>query len=77
MGRATAPRVGGERGERGEVEAMAGEKVIGAIAGEGSCTAVWTEEGDVFTFGAGSWGALGHGGEETEPWPRRVEALLL
>jgi alpha-tubulin suppressor-like RCC1 family protein len=54
------------------VEALVGKKVIGAAAGE-TQTAVWTEEGEVFTFG---FGQLGHGGEEIELVPRLVEALV-
>jgi len=56
------------------VEALAGKKVIGASAG---CThtAVWTEEGEIFTFGRGSHGKLGHGGQENELVPRLVEVL--
>ena len=56
------------------VEALAGEKVIGAAAGS-THTAVWTEEGELFTFGWGGSGSLGHGGEQHESVPRLVEAL--
>jgi len=41
-----------------QVEALAGKKVVGAASGQ-MHTAVWTEEGDVFTFGARSYGLLG------------------
>jgi len=37
---------------------------------------VWTETGELFTFGYGDWGRLGHGGEERELVPRLVEALV-
>jgi len=57
------------------VEALAGKKVIGASAGYFH-TAVWTDTGDILTFGDGNSGALGHGGEECEPVPRLVEAML-
>jgi alpha-tubulin suppressor-like RCC1 family protein len=40
-----------------------------------SFTAEWTEEGELFTFGHGGLGQLGHGGTQTEPVPRLVEAL--
>jgi len=45
------------------VEALAGKKVVGAAAG-GYHTAVWTEEEELFTFGYGGHGQLGHGGTE-------------
>jgi hypothetical protein len=56
------------------VEALAGKKVVGVSAGD--ChTAAWTAEGELFTFGYGRFGRLGHGGEETELVPRLVEVL--
>jgi len=56
------------------VEALVGEKVVGASSA-GPQTAVWTEAGELFTFGNGQSGQLGHGGEEGEFVPRLVEAL--
>jgi hypothetical protein len=53
---------------------LAGKEVIGAAAGS-SHTAAWTEEGELFTFGYGNTGKLGHGGEERELVQRLVEAL--
>ena len=49
----------------GLVESLGGKKVIGASAG-GPHTAVWTDAGEIFTFGCGYLGQLGHGGEEEE-----------
>ena len=57
------------------VEALVGKKVIGAAAGE-EHTAVWTEAGELFTFGNGYYGRLGHGGTQDELVPRLVEALV-
>ena len=57
------------------IEALAGKKVIGAAAGA-EHTAVWTEVGELFTFGNGHDQILGHGGEEGELVPRLVEALV-
>ena len=57
------------------VEALVGKTVVGASA-VGGYTAVWTEEGELFTFGHGGFGQLGHGGGEDEPVPKLVEALL-
>jgi alpha-tubulin suppressor-like RCC1 family protein len=39
-------------------------------------TAVWTEEGELFTFGQGGFGQLGHGGQPRELVPRLVQALV-
>jgi len=55
------------------VEALAGKNVVGAAAGV-KHTAVWTE-GELFTFGNGGYGRLGHGGTQIELVPRLVEAL--
>ena len=56
-------------------EALAGKKGVGAAAGKRH-TAVWTEAGELFTFGYGGKGQLGHGVEgENELVPRQVEAL--
>ena len=56
------------------IQALAGKMVIGVAAG-GDHTAVWTDEGQLFTFGYGDDGRLGHGGEEDEYLPRLIEAL--
>ena len=53
------------------VEALAEKKVIGAAAGF-EHTVVWTNEGELFTFGGGN---LGHGGHQGELVPRLVDAL--
>jgi alpha-tubulin suppressor-like RCC1 family protein len=56
------------------VEALAGKKVVGA-ATTGRHTATWTDAGELFTFGNGSDGKLGHGGEDDEVVPRLVAAF--
>jgi len=43
--------------------------VIGAAADQ-SHTAVWTEAGELVTFGKGDDGVLGHGGTQDELVPR-------
>jgi len=53
---------------------MAGTKVIGAAAGK-LHTAVWTEKGELLTFGKGYSGQMGHRGTQDEHVPRLVEAL--
>jgi alpha-tubulin suppressor-like RCC1 family protein len=54
------------------VEALAQKKVVGASAGS-YYTAVWTEAGELFTFGYISY--LGHGGTQNALVPRLVEAF--
>jgi alpha-tubulin suppressor-like RCC1 family protein len=56
------------------VEAPGGKKVVGAGAAN-EHSAVWTDTGELFTFGSGYLGRLGHGGEENELVPRLVEAF--
>ena len=36
---------------------------------------MWTDAGKLYTCGLGDYGALGHGGTDTEQVPRLVEAL--
>ena len=57
------------------VDALVGKKVVGAAAGYYH-TAVWTDEGQLFTFGSGYSGTLGHGGDQNELVPRLVETLV-
>jgi len=64
------------------VEALVGKTLVGAAAGV-IHTAVWTDAGELFTYGpeygeGGGAGQLGHGGQHTEHSelvPRLVEAL--
>jgi len=65
------------------VEVLVGKKVISATAATRD-TAVWTDKGELFTFGYdGSYAQLGHGGEETvgtggkqyQGVPRLIKAL--
>ena len=75
---------GGQHGELGHggnprepvprlVEALLGKKVIGVSASR-EHTVVWTEGNEVFTFGNGCFGQLGHGGKASGAVPRLVEA---
>jgi len=59
----------------GRVEALEGEKVVGAAAAAHH-TAAWTADGDLFTFGWGFYRSLGHGGSQDERSPRRVDGLV-
>jgi len=56
------------------VEALAGQKVVGASAGANH-SAVWTDMGELFTFGFARYGILGHGGEQPELVPRLAGKL--
>jgi len=59
------------------VDALGGKKVVGAAAGD-DYTAVWTEEGELFTFGYGYYGQPGHGDDDEDElcrgWSRRWQA---
>ena len=55
-------------------EALADERVSMVAAGSEHACAV-TEDGALFMWGCGRYGALGHGDEERLLSPRRVEAL--
>ena len=57
------------------VEALRGERVVQVACGVVH-TAVLTSGGDIFTFGSGRDGMLGHGGTNNELVPRRVRALV-
>eukprot|EP00824_Muranothrix_gubernata_P000565 TRINITY_DN10685_c0_g1_i3.p1 TRINITY_DN10685_c0_g1~~TRINITY_DN10685_c0_g1_i3.p1 ORF type:complete len:477 (-),score=83.46 TRINITY_DN10685_c0_g1_i3:60-1490(-) len=56
------------------VDAMLGRNVMG-IACRGSHTAGWTDDGELFTWGDGSNGRLGHGDSLTRSLPHPVWAL--
>ena len=56
------------------VEALVGKRVVRVAYGMFHA-AVLTSEGELYTFGYGDVGQLGHGGEESARVPRRVEAL--
>ena len=56
------------------VEAFSGKQVIGAALAV--TTVVWTEAGELFTFGAGDFGQVGHSDGECDVLvPRLVEGL--
>jgi alpha-tubulin suppressor-like RCC1 family protein len=56
------------------VEALRGKTVVDVQAGEQFSMAL-TDLGDVFTWGRGKEGQLGHGGKENGDTPRKVDAL--
>lgn len=60
------------------VQALAGKVVVGAHCGIADIgdTAAWTDKGELYTFGGGSHGQLGHGTTDAEVTPRLVQALV-
>jgi len=56
------------------VDALSQERVVG-VALAGGLTLAVTDAGAVFSFGNGISGMLGHGSDESEVLPRRIEAL--
>jgi len=56
------------------IQAMVGKEVVGVSAGYRH-TAVWTDADELFTFGEGGFGKLGHGGQQNESVPRPVQVL--
>ena len=67
---------GGEQKEWASrlVEALAGQKVVGAATGV-LYTVVWTEAGELFTFGDGGFGRPANGGIQNE-WVLKLVAAL-
>eukprot|EP00741_Cyanophora_paradoxa_P020907 tig00021318_g20183.t1 len=57
-----------------KVAGLEGKRAVQIAAGEAH-TAVLTEDGEVYTFGSGFGGGLGHGERKDATAPRRVEAL--
>ena len=57
------------------VQGLVGHKAT-AVAAGGEFTAVVTDAGELFTFGDGGFGSLGHGSQENEYAPRLVQGLL-
>lgn len=57
------------------VEALVGKRVTCVAAGDDH-TVVCTDKGEVYTFGGGKDGRLGHGSEDDVRTPRRVEGLV-
>jgi len=56
-----------------QVEALAGQRVI-AVSAEDHSLAL-TADGAVWSWGCGGWGKLGHGDEQNQLLPKKVEAF--
>jgi len=51
-------------------------KVVVSVSANGVHTACVTKDGELFTWGNGEYGKLGHGDENDQHAPKRVEALV-
>jgi membrane protein implicated in regulation of membrane protease activity len=57
-----------------KVEAFAGQRVIAVSAGESHSLAI-TADGAVWSWGSGACGQLGHGDQQRQLLPKKIEAL--
>ena len=57
-----------------KVEALAGRRVIAVLAGADHSLAI-TADGAVWSWGYGAYGQLGHGDEQHQLLPKKVEGL--
>ena len=57
-----------------KVEALAGRRVVAVSAGYSHSLAI-TADGAVWSWGDGGEGELGHGDEQRQPLPKKIEAL--
>jgi alpha-tubulin suppressor-like RCC1 family protein len=65
---------GGQENERAPrlVQGLVGKKVVGLAAGICLHSVVWTDAGEVYSFGSGLNGRLGHGDAESVSVPRAL-----
>ena len=57
-----------------KIEAFAGRRVVAVSAGDDHCLAI-TADGGVWSWGYGGFGELGHGVQQHQLLPKKVEAL--
>ena len=57
-----------------KVEAFAGRRVVAVSAGAGHSLAL-TADGAVWSWGDGDYGKLGHGDQQRQLLPKKIEAL--
>ena len=57
-----------------KVEALAGQRVVAVSAGA-FCSLAATADGAIWSWGHGGQGRLGHGDEQNQPLPKKVEAF--
>ena len=58
------------------IAALSGKRVVAASAG-GAHSACILDTGELYTWGLGEYGRLGHGSSVSEPYPKLVSFLLL
>ena len=58
-----------------KIEAFAGLRVVAVLAGAYYCLAL-TANGAVFTWGKGAFGCLGHGDQQNQLLPKKIEAWV-
>ena len=59
-----------------KVEAFAGQRVLAVSAGDFHSLAI-TADGGVWSWGSGAFGKLGHGDEQSQQQPKKVEAFAV
>ena len=57
-----------------KIEDFAGQRVVAVSAGDGHSLAL-TADGALWSWGGGGEGQLGHGDEQDQPLPKKIEAL--
>ena len=57
-----------------KVEAFAGQRIVAVSAGERHSSAI-TADGAVWSWGRGAYDQLGHGDEQDQLLPKKIEAL--
>ena len=57
-----------------KIEAFAGQRVVAVLGGQGHSFAI-TADNAVWSWGWGMFGMLGHGDEQTQLLPKKVEGL--
>ena len=57
-----------------KIEALAGQRVVAMLAGAMHSLAV-TADGTVWSWGNGSYGQLGHGDQQNQLLPKKIETL--
>jgi len=71
---AADPTLCREIGPPTPVPSMQGRRIVSVATSNGHCLAL-SIEGDVYSWGGGSYGALGHGDRGTRMVPSRIESL--
>jgi len=68
------PTLYGDKAEIGFVHGLENVEIVEVACGYNHTVAL-SKEGEVFTWGSGKEGALGHGNHEQQNYPKKVESL--